>query len=151
MREASHELAPTARGGPSDDAPPQRIVDADAEGGDEGPSGVGLLAGRLLVRDGRGAIIPVPLSKVERLEARDDYVGVVTRERRYLINARLGEMAEQLRGYAFVRVHRSHVVNLDYVERLVPFDAKRLEVHLCDGTRILASRASSEMFRRRAR
>jgi hypothetical protein len=33
----------------------------------------------------------------------------------------------------------------------VPFDAKRLEVHLKDGTRILASRTSSEMLRRRAR
>jgi hypothetical protein len=42
-------------------------------------------------------------------------------------------------------------VNLDYVERLVPFDAKRLELHLRDGSRILASRASSEMFRRYAR
>jgi hypothetical protein len=42
-------------------------------------------------------------------------------------------------------------VNLDFVERLVPFDAKRLEVHMRDGTRILASRVSSEMLRRRAR
>jgi hypothetical protein len=42
-------------------------------------------------------------------------------------------------------------VNLDYVERLVPYDAKRLEVRLRDGTRILASRAASERSRRCAR
>lgn len=114
-----------------------------------------LFAGRLFVRDVRGAIVPVPLALVERLEAQDDYVCVVTRERRYLISARLGALAEQLArqlpAHAFLRVHRSHVVNLDYVERLVPFDAKRLEVRLRDGTRILASRSASETIRRHAR
>lgn len=110
-----------------------------------------LFAGRLFVRDVRGAIVPVPLAQVERLEAQDDYVSVVTRERRYLISARLGELAEQLSAHSFLRVHRSHVVNLDYVERLVPFDAKRLAVLLRDGTRIVASRSASEMIRRHAR
>ena len=111
----------------------------------------GILAGRLFVRDVRGAIVPVPLAKVERLEAQDDYVSVVTHERRDLISARLGELAEQLRAHGFLRVHRSHVVNPDFAERLGPFDGKRLEVQLRDGTRIMASRASSEMFRRVAR
>ena len=132
------------------DLPLAIVVDGEGEQ-DEWSSGTGILAGRLFVRDVRGAIVPVPLSKVERLEAQDDYVGVVTHERRYLISARLGELAERLRAHGFLRVHRSHVVNLDFVERLVPFDGKRLEVHLRDGTRIMASRASSEMFRRVAR
>ncbi|HEU4630654.1 MAG TPA: LytTR family DNA-binding domain-containing protein [Gemmatimonadaceae bacterium] len=109
-----------------------------------------LLGERLLIRD-RGAIVPVPLAHIERLEAEDDYVAVVARGRRYLMAARLRDLATELPPGRFLRVHRSHVVNLDFVERLVPFDAKRLEVHLRDGTRILASRASSEMLRRRAR
>jgi DNA-binding LytR/AlgR family response regulator len=145
MREpsyASNAIDPTGEHGPS-----LTVVD-DVAGAEHDSPDAGLLAGRLLVRDVRGAIVPIPLSKVERLEAQDDYVSVVTRERRYLIAARLGELAERLKTYAFVRVHRSHVVNLDFVERLVPFDTKRLEVQLRDGTRILASRASSEMFRR---
>lgn len=112
---------------------------------------VGLFAGRLFVRDVRGAIVPVPLAQIERLAAQDDYVAVITRERRYLIAARIGELADQLPASCFLRVHRSHVVNLDYVERLVPYDAKRLEVRLRDGTRILASRAASERIRRCAR
>jgi two-component system LytT family response regulator len=102
------------------------------------------------VRD-RGAIVPIPLAHVERLDAEDDYVAVVARGRRHLMAARLGDLAARLPADRFLRVPRSHVVNLDYVERLVPFDAKRLQVHLHNGTRILASRASSEMLRRRAR
>ncbi len=134
-----------------DGAPPLAVVRDGAAERDDGSPSAGILAGRLFVRDVRGAIVPVPLPKVERLEAQDDYVSVVTHERRYLISARLGELAEQLRPHGFLRVHRSHVVNLDFVERLVPFDGKRLEVQLRDGTRIMASRASSEMFRRVAR
>ena len=163
MSESSPALGATAH---ADDrwpepqlAPALKVVDderrSDAHGdADAGDAGL-LFAGRLFVRDVRGAIVPVPLAQVERLEAQDDYVSVVTRERRYLISARLGELAEQLArqlpAHAFLRVHRSHVVNLDYVERLVPFDAKRLEVRLRDGTRIVASRSASETIRRHAR
>jgi len=111
---------------------------------------VGLLGERLLVRD-PGAIVPIPLALVERIDAEDDYVAVVSRGRRHLMAARLGDLAAQLPADRFLRVHRSHVVNLDYVERLVPYDSKRLEVHLRDGTRILASRAASELIRRTAR
>ena len=135
--------------------PAPRLADDDTTSGDERRGALriddGPFAGRLLVRDVRGTIVPVPLAQVERLEAQDDYVCVVTRERRYLISARLGELAERLRGLAFLRVHRSHVVNLDYVERMVPYDAKRLEIRLRDGTRIIASRVASEMIRRLAR
>jgi two-component system LytT family response regulator len=109
-----------------------------------------LLGDRLLIRD-RGAIVPVPLSQVARFEAEDDYVAVHTRERRYLIAARIADLATELPPGRFLRLHRSHIVNLDYVERMVPFDSKRLQVELRDGTRLLASRSSSEMLRRRAR
>lgn len=109
-----------------------------------------LFGDRLLIRD-RGAIVPVPLNQVARFEAEDDYVAVHTRERRYLIAARIADLATELPPGRFLRLHRSHIVNLDYVERMVPFDSKRLQVELRDGTRLLASRSSSEMLRRRAR
>jgi two-component system LytT family response regulator len=109
------------------------------------------LAGRFFVRDVRGTIVPVALERIERLQAQDDYVSIVTRDGHYLMAARLGEPEEQLRGRSFLRVHRSHIVNLDYVERMVRYDAKRLEVRMRDGTRILASRGASEMIRRHAR
>jgi two-component system, LytTR family, response regulator len=130
-------------------SPEPKVEGAPPDAGD-GPGGSELLGERLLIRD-RGAIVPVPLAHIERLDAEDDYVAVVARGRRYLMAARLRELAAELPPGRFLRVHRSHVVNLDFVERLVPFDAKRLEVHLKDGTRILASRTSSEMLRRRAR
>jgi two-component system, LytTR family, response regulator len=123
----------------------QRAGEADASA-----DRVSLLGERLLIRD-RGAIVPVPLSQVARFEAEDDYVAVFTRERRYLIAARIADLATELPPGQFLRLHRSHIVNLDYVERMVPFDSKRLQVQLRDGTRLLASRSSSELLRRYAR
>jgi two-component system LytT family response regulator len=108
------------------------------------------LGDRLLIHD-RGAIVPVLLSRIVRFEAEDDYVAVVTPERRYLIATRMADLACQLPADRFLRLHRSHIVNLDHVERMVPFDSKRLQVELRDGSRLLASRSSSEMLRRRAR
>jgi two-component system LytT family response regulator len=123
---------------------------ASADGGEPAATDrVGLVGERLLIRD-RGAIIPIPLAQVERLQAEDDYVAIFARGRRHLITAHIGDFAAQLPSGRFLRIHRSHIVNLDFVERMVPFDAKRLQVQLRDGTRLLASRSSSEMIRRRA-
>jgi len=144
--------------GPADTPPVVRLIDDGGNErdqtnsvGDPRQPRTGVAGGRLFVRDTRGAIVPIPLSHVVRLEAEDDYVAVITATRRYLISARIGELADELPPSAFIRLHRSHVVNLEYVDRFVPFDAKRLEVRLRDGSRILASRGASEMIRRWAR
>jgi two-component system LytT family response regulator len=101
---------------------------------------------RIFVRD-RGRIIPIPTREIERLEAEDDYVGVHARGRRFLVYLPLGEFERRLDPERFLRVHRSHVVNLDFVNALVPFDAARLQVEMRDGTKIMASRARSKELR----
>jgi two-component system, LytTR family, response regulator len=103
-------------------------------------------AERIFVRD-RGRIVPVPVREIERLEAEDDYVGVHARGRRFLVYLPLGEFERRLDPERFLRVHRSHVVNLDFVTALVPFDAARLQVEMRDGTKIMASRTRSRELR----
>ena len=101
---------------------------------------------RLLVRD-RGRITPIAVRDIERLEAEDDYVALHAHGRRHLVYLPLGEFEARLDPAQFVRVHRSHIVNLDFVKHLVPFDAGRLQVEMRDGARILASRARSKALR----
>jgi two-component system LytT family response regulator len=101
---------------------------------------------RVFVRD-RGRIVPIPVREIERLEAEDDYVAVYARGRRFLVYLPLGEFERRLDPERFLRIHRSHVVNLDYVTALVPFDAARLQVEMRDGTRLMASRARSRELR----
>ena len=49
----------------------------------------------------------------------------------------------------FVRIHRSHIVNLDFVSALVPHEGGRIEVAMRGGARIMASRARSRELRSR--
>ena len=104
------------------------------------------LAERIFVRD-RGRIVPIPVREIERLEAEDDYVAVHARGRRLLVYLPLGDFERRLDPARFLRVHRSHVVNLDFVTALVPFDAARLQVEMRDGTKIMASRTRSRELR----
>ena len=101
---------------------------------------------RLFVREG-GRILPLRSLTVERLEACDDFVYVYAAGRRYRVNAPLSELEQRLDPAVFVRIHRSHIVNLDHVVAWSPYDGSRYEVRLRDGTVLTASRQRSRMLR----
>ena len=101
---------------------------------------------RLFVRD-RDAIRPLPLTAIERLEARDDYVAVHAQGRTYLLSVPLLKLEERLDPERFVRVHRSHIVNLDFITAIHAHDAARMIVELADGTRVVASKSGSQRLR----
>ena len=68
-----------------------------------------------------------------------------------VMHVTLSELAARLDSAKFRQVHRSHIVNLDAVEHLQPYDDRRLAIRLRDGTVVVASRAASEELRRLAR
>lgn len=107
--------------------------------------GPGPLA-ELFVKE-RGRILRIPLDRVQRLEACDDYVAVHSEGRRHLLHARLRDLHERLDPRRFLRIHRSHVVNLDFVESLQPGDGARTVVVLRGRDRVTASRAGSALLR----
>ena len=104
---------------------------------------------RLFVRD-RDRIVPIAATEIERLEAADDYVEVHTRSRSYLVYLTLNDFERRLDPERFIRVHRAHIVNLDFVKQLVPFDGSRMQVEMRDGAKILASRTRSKELRQLA-
>ena len=106
----------------------------------------GGLATRVFVRDG-ARIVALEPSDVERIEADDDYVRIHHRGRRYLVRLRLQDLEQKLDPSRFVRVHRSHLVNLNFVVACEPFDAWRLQVVLTSGHRVIASRAGTRLLR----
>lgn len=103
---------------------------------------------RFFVRD-RGRLVPIDARDIVRLEADDDYVRVFTSERSYLVYLTLNDFERRLDAERFLRVHRTHLVNLDFVSQLVPLDGGRMQVELRDGTKIAASRARSRVLRER--
>lgn len=101
---------------------------------------------RIFVR-GRERITPVELSAVERLEARDDYVAVYANGARYLVHIPLTDLLEQLDPDEFVRIHRSHAVNLQHVVAFRPAPGGRLQAELRSGAKVVASRDRSQALR----
>ncbi len=105
---------------------------------------------RIFVRD-QGHVVPVRCEEIVRCESDGDYVIVHANGRQYPVYLNLGDLAQQLDAEQFVRVHRSHVVNLDHVASLATHDPARVAVIMKDGAQIIASRAGTQLLRRRYR
>jgi two-component system LytT family response regulator len=104
---------------------------------------------RLFVRE-RGRIVPIALGEIERIEAQDDYVLLHAAGRRHLVHVTLRDLERRLDPDRFLRVHRSHLVNLEHVAELRRGADGRIEVRMRDGTGLLASRDRSRTLRRLA-
>jgi two-component system, LytTR family, response regulator len=105
---------------------------------------------RLFVREA-GRIVPIRVATIEWLEACDDYVVVHTQGRQFRINLPLTDLEQRLDPRMFVRVHRSHVVNLDHVASWTRYDGSRFQITLRGGTTLMASRQRSRLLRDLAR
>jgi two-component system LytT family response regulator len=110
----------------------------------------GALAGgpitRLFVRVG-GTLVPIPVERVSWFEASGDYVTAHAGNAKHLLHLSLSRLEARLDPRRFVRVHRTHIVNLDQV-RAFRRDARgNLEAELLDGARVPVSRARAQELR----
>lgn len=101
---------------------------------------------RLFVRH-RNSILPLKIEDVSRFIADDDYTCVFSGENSYLINLSLNEIENRLDSSQFCRVHRSAIVNLEFIEKVESYD-RRLMLFLSDGTTLLASRKGSQLLKK---
>jgi len=95
---------------------------------------------RLLIRDGARVHV-VPIADIDYIEAQDDYIAVCAGGKRWLKSQRLSELEGQLDPLAFLRVHRSYIVNVGAVARIEPLGRDSHCAVLRDGTRIPVSRS----------
>ena len=70
-----------------------------------------------------------------------------TETKQHLVSIRLSDLEQRLRGASFLRIHRSHLVNLEFVMSIEPYDAARVLVVMKSGARIVASRTGSKRLR----
>jgi two-component system LytT family response regulator len=101
---------------------------------------------RLFVRTG-GAIVPVPVTDVGWFEARGDYVAAHAGPSRHLVHLSLNRLETRLDPKRFVRIHRTHIVNLDHVKTFQRLGKDRLVAELKDGTQLPVSRQRARELR----
>ena len=101
---------------------------------------------RILVKD-RGHIFPVNVNDIAYLKSDSKYTGIYVANKTYLVRLGLAELAERLDPQRFVRIHRSVMVNLDFVESMRVVDQSQLELAMRDGSILLANRDASKRLR----
>lgn len=72
---------------------------------------------RFVLKSG-GSIYIVKTKDVQWIEASGNYINIVTEKKKYLLRSTLSSVKERLDGSKFYQIHRSTIVNLDYVERI---------------------------------
>ena len=94
---------------------------------------------RILIRDGAKVHI-VPVSRVDYVQAQDDYVCIRSEGREYLKEQTLSELEAALDPARFVRIHRSYLLNVDRLARVEPMSKDSRAAILKDGTEVPVSR-----------
>lgn len=102
-------------------------------------SDVVLYADRLLVKEDE-SIRFIHVDAIRFVESEKNYLRIHTDTSDYLVRRRIGELETQLDPKRFKRIHRSTIVNLDSVDRLVPWFSGGYLVHLRSGEELKLSR-----------
>ena len=97
-------------------------------------------AHRVLVRDGPRVHV-IPVDKIDYVQAQDDYVCFRSEGKDYLKEQTLGETEASLDPKAFVRIHRSYLLNLARLVRVDQDERENRVAVLTDGRRLPVSRA----------
>jgi DNA-binding LytR/AlgR family response regulator len=101
---------------------------------------------RFLVRKLRREFL-IAATDIDWLQAEGNYVGLHVNGHDYLLRATLTDFLTQLDPAAFVRVHRSHAVNLGRIREIEPLDGGDARLHMHDGTTVPCSRRYREVLR----
>ena len=101
---------------------------------------------RLFVRSG-GAIIPVAVDGVAWFEAQGDYVTAHVGASQHVLHIALHQLEVRLDPQRFVRIHRTHIVNLDFVKAFRREAKGQMAAVLTDGTRLAVSRNRAKDLR----
>ena len=101
---------------------------------------------RFLVRKLRREFL-IAATDIDWLQAEGNYVGLHVNGHDYLLRATLTDFLAQLDPARFVRVHRSHAVNLGRIKEIEPLDGGDARLHMHDGTTVPCSRRYRDALR----
>jgi two-component system LytT family response regulator len=95
---------------------------------------------RIVVKDGP-AVHVIPVEKLDFVEAQDDYVALKSDKKTYLKQQTISSLETMLDPAVFIRIHRSHIVNLERVAKIEAYTKDSKIAVLRDGTQLPVSRA----------
>lgn len=100
---------------------------------------------RILVRSGDNQQL-VKAADIMYISAEGNYIRLHTVGGEFQMRERMAGILERLDGKMFRRIHRSHIVNLDHVTKLLPWFGGDSLVMMSDGSRLTLSRSHKDAF-----
>ncbi len=95
----------------------------------------------------KGRILLLDLADIMAVEAEGNYVSLRHRPNPYLVHESLSSMAEKLKPYGFVRIHRSVAVNISAVEEIQPLPTGEYRLRVKDGKEYFVTRTYKHNLR----
>jgi two-component system LytT family response regulator len=94
-----------------------------------------------------GSIVFLDLAEIVAVQAEGNYVSLRYRPSSYLVRESLSSMAEKLRPYGFIRIHRSVLVNISAVEEVQPLSTGEYRLRVTGGKEYLVTRTYKHNLR----
>lgn len=94
-----------------------------------------------IVFKSRGRILFLPISEIRWIGAEENYVRISTGAESHLLRETMSGMEERLDPQTFMRVHRSAIVNLQYVKEVRTESQGEFSVLLFNGQKVAMSRS----------
>jgi DNA-binding LytR/AlgR family response regulator len=94
-----------------------------------------------------GSIVFLDLAEIVAVQAEGNYVSLRYRPSPYLVRESLSSMAEKLRPYGFIRIHRSVLVNISAVEKVQPLSTGEYRLRVTGGKEYLVTRTYKHNLR----
>ena len=94
----------------------------------------------LAIKDG-SEVNRVPVSDIHWVDAAGDYMCVHTSDQTYIMRRTMKELDQQLDPRKFIRVHRSAIVNINYVQKLISHISGEYHLILSNGSELKVSRS----------
>jgi DNA-binding LytR/AlgR family response regulator len=95
----------------------------------------------------KGRILFLDLAEIVAVQAEGNYVSLRHRPNPYLLRESLSSMAEKLKPYGFIRIHRSVVVNISAVEEIQPLPTGEYRLRVKGGKEYLVTRTYKDNLR----
>lgn len=108
-----------------------KILERASRSGSELPFARSKRLQRLPVQRGDETFL-VPLAEISYFEAAGKYSYAHTKSKRFLTGFSLGQLEDKLEDGNFIRLHRSHIVNIDFVRKVTKDKAKGTLIVLAD-------------------
>jgi len=96
-----------------------------------------------------GSVIPIRINQIKLIYIEDRTLVVETTKGKFLLNTSMNDFSDNLCDSKFFRAHRSYIININFIEKIIPWFNSTYKVKICGiDLDIPISRYKTNDFRR---